>query len=135
MPNLQATDACPCGSGNNYQDCCQPRHDGTQPAPTPEALMRSRYSAYVLELWRYLYNSWDPQTRPTRKSLSKSESTDWQGLEIVSTTEGGAMHDAGTVEFKAFWKDQTGEIHSLHERSRFRRDGGKWVYIDGDIFN
>ena len=135
MPEIDPGAPCPCGSGRRYEQCCQPCHDGSQPAASPEALMRSRYCAYVLELWRYLYNSWDPQTRPTRKSLADSGGTDWQGLEIVATTGGCALEEEGTVEFKAHWKNNDGSWQSLHERSRFRHHGGKWVYVDGEIFN
>jgi len=41
--------ACPCGSGTAYAACCEPMHQGA-PALTAEALMRSRYSAFVLGL-------------------------------------------------------------------------------------
>lgn len=135
VPEISVTSLCPCNSGRTYQQCCQPRHDNRQAADTAEALMRSRYSAYVLELWRYLYNSWDPQTRPTRKALSKTESSAWQNLEIVSTRKGTAIDEDGMVEFKASWRDSSGNTQILHEQSRFRRIGGKWVYVDGDIFN
>lgn len=38
------------------QECCQRFHDGELP-PTPEALMRSRYSAYVKNNWRCVASS------------------------------------------------------------------------------
>lgn len=132
---MTQTISCPCGSQTPYSACCQPAIEGQKSAATAEALMRSRYTAYVLEEWRYLYNSWHPQTRPTRKSLSRTEKTDWQSLEILSTTGGQALDNKGTVEFRASWKTADGIISSLHEKSRFERLQGKWVYIDGDIFN
>ena len=51
-----ATASCPCGSEKTYEDCCGPWHAGFKTgvhAPTPEALMRSRYRAYVLGLIEY----------------------------------------------------------------------------------
>ncbi|MFM0874673.1 YchJ family metal-binding protein, partial [Klebsiella pneumoniae] len=45
--------SCPCGSGDPLDDCCGRYHQG-HPAPTAEALMRSRYSAYGLGLVDYL---------------------------------------------------------------------------------
>jgi uncharacterized protein YchJ len=52
---------CPCGSGLDLADCCGLWHKGLAGgvcAPTPEALMRSRYSAYVLGLVDYLVATW-----------------------------------------------------------------------------
>lgn len=131
---MTETALCPCGSKKDFIQCCQPAINGSDPAPTAEALMRSRYSAYVNEEWRYLFNSWHPQTRPTRKSLSRSDSVSWKNLEILNSTDGQALDDKGTVEFRAIWKNADGSQSSLHENSRFERQNGRWVYVDGDIF-
>ncbi|WP_037571658.1 YchJ family protein [Phaeacidiphilus oryzae] len=121
--------ACPCGSGRAYADCCKPAHTGARPAPTAEALMRSRYSAFVLGDAGYLLRSWDPATRPARLELDAG--VRWTGLEILRTEGGGEgpFHTAGTVEFTAH--SSQGD---LHEVSRFGRDAaGRWVYVDGVV--
>ena len=54
---------CPCGTGLTYGECCGKYHAGTN-APTAEALMRSRFSAFVTGDEAYLLRTWDPDTRP-----------------------------------------------------------------------
>lgn len=120
---------CPCQSGKTYTDCCFPYHDG-KPAPTAEALMRSRYSAYALHIPVYLYRTWDAQNRPSKQDLKKSPPLDWIGLQIVRTEAGSEQDDQGVVEFIARYRDDAGE-HQLHEVSEFRRDKSGWVYVSG----
>ncbi|MBK8523572.1 MAG: SEC-C domain-containing protein [Betaproteobacteria bacterium] len=125
MKNSPA-DACPCGSGLAYQRCCAPWHQGS-PAPTAEALMRSRYSAYVLKLNDYLLATWHESTRP--ESLEDSP-TRWLGLEVKQRTQQDASH--ATVEFVARYRAD-GRGHRLHEVSRFVREDGRWYYVAGDF--
>jgi SEC-C motif-containing protein len=113
--------ACPCGSGTTYEACCGRYHDG-QAAPTPEALMRSRYSAYVLGLSDYLFRTWHPRTRPADLSVVPN---DWTGLEVLRA-------DGDEVEFIARFSSAAGE-GALHETSRFEERGGRWVYVDGVV--
>ena len=54
---------CPCGSGRAFEECCEPYLLGRLPAPTAEALMRSRYSAYALSSIDYLYKTSGPRVR------------------------------------------------------------------------
>lgn len=125
---------CPCASARRYADCCGRLHAehatrGTLAAPTPEALMRSRYAAFVLDLRPYLIASWHASTRPP--DLEPPESgLKWLGLDVKRA----AMQDAdhGTVEFVARSK-LGGRAHRLHEISRFVREGGEWFYVDGDL--
>ncbi|MGV6859141.1 MAG: YchJ family protein [bacterium] len=123
---------CHCGSTLPFSQCCEPALTGEQPALTAEALMRSRYTAYVLENWRYLYKTWHPQTRPTRKELARTSSTHWEKLEVVNTEAGTASDSSGQVEFIATFIE-AGAVHQLHETSRFEKLGGAWVYVDGQI--
>jgi SEC-C motif domain protein len=90
--------------------------------------MRSRYSAFATGDAEYLLRSWHPDTRPSTVPLDPAQQ--WERLEIVATTGGGLLHAEGTVEFRAHYRHRT---HSgvLHERSRFSRVDGRWVYVDG----
>ncbi|MET8076120.1 YchJ family metal-binding protein [Streptomyces sp. NPDC005303] len=119
---------CPCGLRETYDDCCGRFHRGEAAAPTAEALMRSRYSAFVKLERDYLLRTWHPRTRPG--SLDLDAGMRWTGLEILDTTDGSAFHSAGTVTFRASFKGG-----SLHERSRFERVDGDWVYVDGEFLD
>ncbi|WP_329132712.1 YchJ family protein [Streptomyces sp. NBC_00670] len=119
---------CPCGSGEAYEACCGRYVAGPAAAPTAEALMRSRYSAFVVRDEGYLLRTWHPRTRPPRLELDPG--TRWTGLEVTGTTGGSAFHTTGTVTFRASWRGG-----SLHERSRFERVDGAWVYVDGDFLD
>ncbi|EIJ33817.1 YchJ family protein [Thiothrix nivea] len=123
-------DSCPCGSGKTYNQCCRQYHDG-KAAPTAETLMRSRYSAYVLRNGAYLHRSWHGSTRPNKKGLMQLPPTEWLGLEIVRTEQGGEQDTAGIVEFIARYQDG-GQPGQLHETSRFVKEGGRWYYVAGE---
>ncbi len=125
-----AAEACPCESGRAYRDCCEPYHRGA-PAPTPEALMRSRYSAYALRLTLYLLASWHPRTRPPPDEVDLGEArTAWLGLRILRAEQNA---DEGVVEFVARYRVGGGRAVRLHETSRFVREKGVWLYVDGVI--
>ncbi|MGW1168843.1 YchJ family protein [Streptomyces sp. NPDC002550] len=117
---------CPCGLPRPYAACCGRFHAGPAAAPTAELLMRSRYSAFVTGDAGYLLRTWHPRTRPERLDLDPRMR--WTGLEILDTTDGSAFHSTGTVTFRASYRGG-----SLHERSRFERVDGAWVYVDGDF--
>ena len=123
---------CPCG-GASYAGCCRPRHDGTRPAETAEALMRSRYSAFALAIVGYLESTHDvPATKRGRRELeAAARSVTWLGLTVHRAEKGGPGDDEGVVEFTARSRDAEGVIE-LHERSRFRRKAGRWLYVDGE---
>jgi SEC-C motif-containing protein len=120
---------CPCGSTENYTECCQPFHNGTHFPVTAQALMRSRYSAYVLQNADYLLATWHKTTRPKELDFSQDNTT-WQKLEILNTKKGGAKDDKGRVEFNAFYV-QDNERRLMHEISRFKKIAGRWFYVDG----
>lgn len=122
---------CPCGTGRSYSACCQPFHLGA-PAPTAEALMRSRYTAYVYGLEAYLLATWDPQTRPTKLDLALDAQTKWLGLQVKRHLQTGET--TALVEFVARYK-VGGRAQRLHETSRFVREDGRWFYVDGDIID
>lgn len=122
---------CPCGLGRPLPDCCGRYHDGPLPLRTPdaEALMRSRYSAYVLGLRDYLLSTWHPSTRPATMEPDPP-GLKWLGLDVKRHM---LLDDAhATVEFIARSK-LGGRAHRLHEISRFVKENDRWFYVDGDI--
>jgi SEC-C motif-containing protein len=114
---------CPCGLGTPYAACCGALHDGTKQAATAEQLMRSRYSAFVVQDAPYLLRTWSARTRP--RTLRFEAGLRWTGLEILGTEGGSAFHTEGTVEFRASYAG--GE---QHENSYFTRENGRWVYVE-----
>ncbi|MBS1159500.1 MAG: hypothetical protein H6R15_1919 [Proteobacteria bacterium] len=120
---------CPCGSGLAYAACCGRWHAGAA-APSAEALMRSRYSAYVQGLEPYLLATWHASTRPPALNLAAETGTKWLGLEIRKTGQADASH--ASVEFVARYR-HAGRGHRLHEVSRFVCEDGRWFYLDGDV--
>ncbi|SFW54211.1 YchJ family protein [Luteibacter sp. UNCMF366Tsu5.1] len=122
---------CACGSGATYTACCGRWHAGT-PAPSAEALMRSRYSAYVLGLEDYLLATWHPSTRPASLGLAtQSPKPTWLGLSVKSHEN--PTVDTAIVEFVARLRMGGGSAERMHEVSRFVREDGRWYYVDGDV--
>lgn len=126
---------CPCGRTPGqgaqplpYARCCGRYHSDAEPAPDAESLMRSRYSAYVLGLSRYLQDTWHASTRPAELALEPA--VKWLGLEVRRHHQPDA-HNA-EVEFVARSR-LAGRGQRLHERSRFVKESGRWLYVDGDM--
>jgi len=90
--------------------------------------MRSRYSAYVVRNEPYLLATWHASTRPD--SVSFEPGTKWLGLTVKSARDTGP--DRAEVEFVARCRVGGGSAVRLHERSRFVREEGRWLYVDGD---
>jgi SEC-C motif-containing protein len=133
MLSEMRNDPCPCGSGRVYGACCAPLIDGAAQAETPEALMRSRYTAYVLQQIPYLARTLHPSQRDDfdeEAAVRWANESEWLGLEIVSTSGVNPGDQSGTVEFRAHYaRDGTTQVH--HERSEFRRAGRVWYFYDG----
>ncbi len=121
---------CPCGSGKDFSACCGPAIDGTLSPQTAEALMRSRYSAYVLENEAYLLATWHVSTRPAPPLFDTAPLPKWIGLQVRAHRQTDEAH--AEVEFLARYK-VGGRAHRLHETSRFVREDGRWLYLDGDM--
>jgi len=121
---------CPCGSGQSLAACCATVHSG-QKNPEPQALMRARYSAYVLGLSEFLLASWAPSTRPAAADLQDQDSAQrrWLGLDVRRSAQLDA--DTAEVEFVARSRAGGGSAVRLHEISRFVRIDGRWYYLDG----
>lgn len=125
---------CPCGSGRSLDECCGPIIAGA-PAPTAEALMRSRYSAFAIGKLDHLENTnasdvEDDFDREHAETMA-AEVT-WSGLDIVAVSGGGESDETGRVEFRAYF-NRLGQDLFHHEAASFRRENGRWVYADGEV--
>lgn len=131
---MKTINLCPCGSKKAYEECCEIYHKQRN-APTCEALMRSRYSAFVFGLVDYLYET----THPSQRSKHRKEeiaftckSLAWTNLEVLSTWQGELSDKVGKVSFRASFAQEGKE--GLHvEDSRFKRFGKAWMYVDGEV--
>jgi SEC-C motif-containing protein len=139
--------SCPCGSRKAYSACCQPFHDHKALPPTPEALMRSRYSAYSLSLVDYIVETTHPENPLLQKdngvSLRKDAAStckkiSWDKLVVMDTED--VSESEGTVTFQTYFKvrGQQGQrsqgfhVQTFIEKSTFLKEDGKWLYVDGD---
>lgn len=125
MPDSPTIPHCPCGSQKAYAECCQRYHQGTS-APSPEALMRSRFSGFALKLSDYVCASWHPDTRPS--TLNLDNTPDWASLRILDSSQTG---DTGQVHFQAIYRMHPGWGY-LQEQSQFVRENGRWYYLQGE---
>ncbi len=131
MESNASTALCPCGSGQDLDTCCGPIIAGV-PASTPQALMRSRYTAFVLGKLDHVDRTHALEIREdfNRAEAERSvQECEWQGLEVKSASENG---DEGTVEFVARFKRGAQEFVQ-HELARFNRRDGRWLYVSGEI--
>ncbi len=128
--------ACPCGSKQEYNDCCKPLHDGALPK-NAHALMRARYSAYVLDLPDYVIATTHPASPQYsenkfgwKRSISQfSRNSQFDHLEILDFKE---QHNLAIVTFTAYLA-QNGHDTSFTERSYFEKIGAQWLYRGGQL--
>lgn len=121
---------CPCGSGLQFYNCCEPYHLKTKVVPTAEALMRSRYAAFVIANADYLYETTHLSKRSSNSKsayLKSAKNTKWVKLEIVFSA-------FDVVEFKAYYLNKKFQTEVLHEKSNFKLEDGKWYYVDGEFY-
>jgi SEC-C motif-containing protein len=127
---------CPCGSEKTYKECCEPIIKGKKKAETAEALMRSRYTAYVVGEVEYLGRTLDSRGREEfdiESTREWSKDTDWKELEIVSVEQGGLDDENGIVEFIARY-EMDEQLLEHHERASFKKsDAGEWEFVDGRV--
>lgn len=133
--------ACPCGgvfshepprqASRSYAQCCGRYIDGDPlgVAPDAEALMRSRYTAFVRNRSDHLRATWHPSHRPAELALDAD--VKWLGLEVRDHKASDDSH--AEVEFVARMRSTNGQASRLHERSRFVREDGHWYYLDGEL--
>ncbi|WP_199118037.1 YchJ family protein [Pedobacter sp. ASV28] len=118
---------CACCSGLNYQECCAPYHRNIINPETPEQLMRSRYSAYVLFLIDYLIQT----THPAKRHLhAKKDIAHWAKRSVWLKLEVCTAYNE-MVEFKAYYQNGLKTIIH-HELSTFKKQHGIWYYFSGE---
>lgn len=125
---------CPCGSKNDYQACCGKYHHDHAIVDTPEALMRSRYTAYVMSDMAYIRKTM--QGKPLVnfnevEALHWAKSVCWLGLEVVKSHYDNTDKTRGYVEFIAKYLDGN-VINTIHEISEFKQSDRHWYYVDGE---
>lgn len=121
---------CYCGSQKIFSNCCEPYIKGIEKAPTAEALMRSRYTAYATQEADYIIATTHISTRKNHlKSdiLEWAKLNNWLRLEILNASE-------NSVEFKAYFLDDYLQANIHHEKSAFKFENGSWFYIDGKFY-
>ena len=122
---------CYCGSDKSFEKCCKPFIEGIQFPKTPEQLMRSRYSAYVLQNANYLMATTHVSQRKyyfVSEILQWAKSNTWVKLEVITANE-------NRVEFKAYYLDEKLQAQIHHEHSTFQLENEIWYYVDGEFFN
>lgn len=119
---------CPCGSGRTFDECCGPFLSGAAAAPTPEALMRSRYTAYAVGDDAYVLATWDEATRPAVLFEEGEARPKWISLRVTDAKPVSADAQNGEVTFTATARTSQGAMR-LTERSLFRKTDGRWVYV------
>ncbi len=133
---------CPCRvldqqNKPSYEECCGSLHAGKKKAATAEALMRSRYAAYVVKKIDYIDETQihNPnEVFDKEEALKWAESAEWLGLEIGKTQKGEANDATGVVEFIAHYKDKaSGTELRHHETSLFNKKDGEWKFKEGQI--
>jgi len=121
---------CYCGSEKTFESCCQPYIEGLKLPKNPEALMRSRYAAYVIQNADYLIATTHISQRKhysVSEILEWAKSNTWIKLEVISAKE-------NRVEFKAYYLDENEKAQVHHEKSTFKLENEKWFYVDGEFF-
>jgi SEC-C motif domain protein len=108
----------------SYQVCCAPFHRGQAHASNAAALMRSRYSAYVLRLIDYLRATWHPDFCPATLPPDQPQLR-WLGLQVKRHQQIDDRH--AIVEFVARYKIG-GRAERIHEVSEFVYQNGRWLY-------
>jgi SEC-C motif-containing protein len=150
MKRLEPAQPCPCGGVSaigatpvrkpttkaalTYGHCCSRWLDADAThgpfAPDAQQLMRSRYTAFVLEREAYLRSTWHASHRPA--DIEFDPRVKWLGLEVCDYRLTG--EDTAEVEFVARQKPAMVPATRLRERSRFVLEDGRWLYLDGVQF-
>lgn len=124
---------CYCGSLKAYSACCGLYIDEGKVPLSPEALMRSRYSAYAQANIAYIMQT---MAGPAAEGFDQEQarlwatSVEWLGLQVLKARYDRRDSNLAMVEFKAHYR-QDHINHTLHEKSEFIRQSGHWLYHSG----
>lgn len=132
--NKVAEGMCPCGSQRHYLSCCEPFITGKQSPKTPEALMRSRYSAYTMANMDYIKETMRGSALAgfqEQDAKRWAKRVVWIKLNVLKSLIDGV--NKGYVEFQASFVDGS-HLKSIHERSEFLFENGRWYYVNGEHF-
>lgn len=124
---------CPCGTKQFFAECCGPYLSEEALPPTPEALMRSRYTAFTRADIPYIMKSMSSPALDSFDPISFQkwiQHLQWEGLQIIDTPE--PTPTEGIVEFVASYRRSDGDTFEMHERSIFEKVDDRWYYVDGE---
>lgn len=125
---------CPCGSGLEYTACCEPYITLQKQAETAEKMLRSRFTAHVVNNIDYIMSTVHPDKQEGHDAASIKEwceNTKWKDLEIIEQEKGQEGDDVGYIEFKAQFTTANGAKDEHHEKSEFKKIDGKWYFYEG----
>ncbi|MBL9215017.1 MAG: SEC-C domain-containing protein [Opitutaceae bacterium] len=125
-PKPKRGEPCPCGSGQQFEACCEPVLAGTRPAGTAEQLMRARFTAHVTRDYRFLHESHRPTAGRPYVPEAGEPAVTWTRL-VVHSEEKGPTPDKAYVDFSAYGMEE-GVEKVLHEKAEFVQVGGRWLY-------
>jgi SEC-C motif domain protein len=128
---------CACGSNRPYATCCAPFHRGEREAPTPEALMRSRYSAYVNKLAPYIHRTLHanhedrqrPEADVLREIRDATSTLRFMHLTVLGHEDPNHQGLARVLFYVRVF--EKGQNRSFVELSDFLHDGTGWRYLRG----
>ncbi len=127
---------CPCGSGRELAQCCQPIINGEEKAERAEALIRARYTAHTLGAMEFILATHHPSTRSDIDEAATARwarESQWLGLEILSVEGGEADDNSARIEFIARYRDAARRRHTHHERGVFEKYHGQWYFRDAEV--
>lgn len=124
---------CPCGSKKDYLACCSAYITEKAIPKTPEALMRSRYTAYTLGDIAYIKKTM--RGKPLagfdeQETALWAKRVLWLNLQVINTHLDAQDEHLGFVEFIASYLDKN-TVKTIHEQSQFQCLDGHWFYVDG----
>ncbi|MBU0505139.1 MAG: YchJ family protein [bacterium] len=132
MNKIKIMDPCPCGTGINYENCCQPYLLGSEKPDTAEKLLRSRYTAYVVGNTDYIFETHHPETVSTLDKqgvIEWSRDSKWLNLEIIKVDDSLKSSGETLIEFAAQYS-QEGVVHRHREVSLFKKEKDTWFFYD-----
>lgn len=131
---MEQFEHCPCCSGKLFAACCRDIIAGTVQADSPLSLMRSRYTAHVCKNMSHIINTMAKKALKLfdeeKTSSEWFEQHIWTKLEIIDAPPISKYDRDGYVEFKAHYT-LNDDQHILHERSKFIKENGRWIYVSG----